>query len=642
MNSGQMQVGRRIIVGGCVCLAAVIAVAFDAPTADAQNRRRNWRDISWDVKPQAVVQYNVTIEADAKPDLGAPLGPAEQYAKRSDAAPWHYTGFELSPTGPTLEPYTIDDLLDQLAMWVPNRRFQRRGSWRHEADYYLQSPRSHVRVTGQLAAADGNADDEDTPLELIGTFQLANFTPDSMDVKKWPSGTTDLREGIVRTRMIFDRRRGMVQEVTVEARLWYDYTPPAADPANPGAAPAVATNPFSRWYRAKFTLGGIIDSSDKAALDRYVAAAIGRGVAHLRQLQAADGSWSYGAPHTPGATALCLLALLASDVPKDDPAVVKGFDYLAANPPTRVYDAGLVCMAVEARGIPEEEWRLAHQNRMPAVFRRDLSDQDRATLAQAARFILHNNTPDIDPTTKQRMWSYPTPESSTRYDHSVTQYALLGLFAAMRCGIEVPPSYFRATAEHFIIAQEPDGPEVYRLMPPANERTTAQRTSRTPDRSRGFGYTAIGASAQHVTTGSRIHFRTRAYSSMTTAGIACLIIARAGLERSRQLTPQLRTQIDKGVRDGLAWLQHNYRVTGQSGAQTRRSWFYYHLYGIERAAILAGTEWIGEHRWYNEGAALLCLEQGTNGAWGGNTDTAFALLFLKRGTLPVTSGVYTE
>jgi hypothetical protein len=54
--------------------------------------------------------------------------------------------------------------------------------------------------------------------------------------------------------------------------------------------------------------------------------------------------------------------------------------------------------------------------------------------------------------------------------------------------------------------------------------------------------------------------------------------------------------------------------------------------------MLYGTETMGRHEWYAEGAAYLLKEQQVDGSWKpkdgtGAVDTCFAILFLKRATV---------
>jgi hypothetical protein len=77
------------------------------------------------------------------------------------------------------------------------------------------------------------------------------------------------------------------------------------------------------------------------------------------------------------------------------------------------------------------------------------------------------------------------------------------------------------------------------------------------------------------------------------------------------------------------------------------NWHLYYLYGLERAASLAGRGLIGQHDWYVEGAKHLVGMQKADGRWSTGAlgspgefegsdvlDTAWALLFLKRATRP--------
>jgi hypothetical protein len=87
---------------------------------------------------------------------------------------------------------------------------------------------------------------------------------------------------------------------------------------------------------------------------------------------------------------------------------------------------------------------------------------------------------------------------------------------------------------------------------------------------------------------------------------------------------------DSFVKGGMNWLTVHFEV---------HAWNTYYLYGLERAAILFGTEKIGDHFWYAEGANALIAAQHEDGSWGKDTewfnttwDTCFSVLFLRRAT----------
>jgi hypothetical protein len=67
---------------------------------------------------------------------------------------------------------------------------------------------------------------------------------------------------------------------------------------------------------------------------------------------------------------------------------------------------------------------------------------------------------------------------------------------------------------------------------------------------------------------------------------------------------------------------------------------------LERAGELFGTERFGDHEWYPEGALVILDAQEADGSWfrdghgshvsGRESDTCWAILFLKRATRPLT------
>jgi hypothetical protein len=134
--------------------------------------------------------------------------------------------------------------------------------------------------------------------------------------------------------------------------------------------------------------------------------------------------------------------------------------------------------------------------------------------------------------------------------------------------------------------------------------------------------------------------------SMTTAGLAGLIICQSELWSSRRFDAELRLTTRRGIRDAMAWLQEHYDVRSNpvqaaepepgaaAGPPFQRSmrWYRYYMYGLERAGILGRFRFLGPHDWYLDGAEALMTDQQPDGGWGETTETCFALLFLKRAT----------
>jgi hypothetical protein len=135
------------------------------------------------------------------------------------------------------------------------------------------------------------------------------------------------------------------------------------------------------------------------------------------------------------------------------------------------------------------------------------------------------------------------------------------------------------------------------------------------------------------------------------------------------MTDKLDAESERAVRDGLAWLGENWNPTGVLVPSADMSPKFrdalgtgicpYEFYGAERAGILAGVEWMSELDWYGTGAASLLSRRLPDGSWTGldaglmvedlvarkaayrYVDTCFALLFLKKGTIPVSRGALT-
>lgn len=237
-------------------------------------------------------------------------------------------------------------------------------------------------------------------------------------------------------------------------------------------------------------------------------------------------------------------------------------------------------------------------------------------------------------------WDYPAQDNGG--DTSISQYALLGLWAAARAGIEVPIKTWDMAATWHLRTQLNDG---------------------------GFTY--------HPMTSNKNPFH-----SMNVAGIGSLCITRifltgqqnldldAGeaepaekkknekafgiLEKSvtadegKPLTDQpvvekvykptvTKKSLDGAIGRGTGWLGKNFNVDNPTG------WKFYFLYGMERAAALAGVDKFGGKDWYREGGRVILKEQAANGGWsdigGPIPTTCFSILFLCRATekiVPVT------
>jgi hypothetical protein len=228
-------------------------------------------------------------------------------------------------------------------------------------------------------------------------------------------------------------------------------------------------------------------------------------------------------------------------------------------------------------------------------------------------------------------------------DLSNSQYVLLALWAGTRCGYELDAETMASIARRLLDIQVQDGPPMLREPDPDPEVLRRHGRYAPPrnypreihDRARGFGYTP-----GDIPTGS-----------MTVAGMSSLVIIKAMMMEHGVLAPDLSLELDQGIWDAIAWLARNFSVHGNP-PNHGALWHYYYLYGLERACVIAGKRFLGQHDWYREGAELLLDAQQSDGSWeppnplngfgrpgqGGQyrtvlLDTCFALLFLKRATV---------
>ena len=381
---------------------------------------------------------------------------------------------------------------------------------------------------------------------------------------------------------------------------------------------------------------GVPDKQLQKAIDE----AIARGATYLRSIQKQSGligeivrrdGAKYG--YAVGTTALGGLALLAAGDEKGDDAVDRAMAYCQRHDKERAgagsrstYDTGTLLMFATAyhRG------KATVKRGRP---RKTVTAKDRGNPCklppEAAAWIRDMAMWLISVQERDGGWGYPKP----REDMSNTQYALLGLRAARDCGARVPGQVFKRVAERVVALQEPDGPKVKRTL---GGQKPGERIYKIDggDRARGWSYLAN----PYMATGS-----------MTTAGISSLAICHDALSNPRRLpiySAQLSNRVRRAVQDGFAWLDIHFTVA-RNPPSNAPAWHYYYLYGLERAAILAGRVLIGEHDWYLTGARYLVGKQREDGRWstgalGGKEfeasdaiDTAWAILFLQKATRPM-------
>ncbi|GEM_PF-3475493 len=182
-------------------------------------------------------------------------------------------------------------------------------------------------------------------------------------------------------------------------------------------------------------------------------------------------------------------------------------------------------------------------------------------------------------------------------DNSLTQFAILALWAAQKHGIPAQRALEFAEAR-FRSSQAADGSWGYMWTPTLSAHN--------PD-------------------------------SMTCAGLLGLAVGRGTHAVSKEANPQ---QGDAAIEKALRFVGQ--RIGNLGGSVGQRGKIVgaaslgdlYYLWTLERAAVAYGLQTIGGKDWYAWGAPIIVNQQNANGSWseahGPIPDTCFALLFLKR------------
>lgn len=515
---------------------------------------------------------------------------------RKGGKPWTVHGHDLRDGGRYL-PSTPgrDDLPPILAFLLPPA-----GETAADVDRELPlGDTAPLRVKGNVAAFERGEGEA----EVAGSFEFATRGGDEK--------TRRVRDGTAEVSATFDRIRGVVSRAFV--RIAYEHGVPGEVPKRVETEYVFDLEAVRRPRYAEF--------------QPDVDAAIERGVAWLAGQQKEDGTFPPHGDWLFGTTALSVYTLVSMGVPLADPRVGKSLAWMTEREPTRTYERALGLMAMERAYTPPaeaaSEWRGD-----PVEHRRDLPPERRAWCERVAD-ALERSAPSPG------FWCYPqtNPRALLRHDTSNTQYAVLGLRAASRLGIEVKEATWLGVLRYFEQVRGEKGPRgSILLVPEGRGARGGESVAATPYRARaGFRYATI--EPMDAIRGS-----------MTAAGIASLAIAGDELRRakSRKFGPREERDLAELTNGAWARLDSDWAVDRHPGLRGN-GWYYYWLYSLERAGILSGVKLVGGKDWYFEGAVEILVRQKKNGAWsepGGNDvpETCFALLFLKRATPPTSSG----
>ena len=174
---------------------------------------------------------------------------------------------------------------------------------------------------------------------------------------------------------------------------------------------------------------------------------------------------------------------------------------------------------------------------------------------------------------------------SAGYDHSVSQYGVLGLWAAAEAEqpFEVPEKFWELVEQAWLRDQDKTG---------------------------GWAYHAKPEAAYPLSM------------AMTAAGVASLFITQDYVHGLEGVTCKGNIH-NPGIEAGIKWMGEHFSEIGEN---------LYAWYGIERIGVASGLKYIGTIDWYREGCnRIVPMAPSWNAERGPVPGTSFALLFMVRG-----------
>ncbi|HZE98745.1 MAG TPA: hypothetical protein VE981_17160 [Planctomycetota bacterium] len=328
---------------------------------------------------------------------------------------------------------------------------------------------------------------------------------------------------------------------------------------------------------------------------------------------------------------LILYTLIIGDVPVTNPKVKSMLERVTTEEPYQTYKVALQAMALEeidrvkyqpriafcAQHLIDNEctngqWSYGNPTIAPKDVPTGVASDDKPEKAKPVTGTRDFGTAEkVKPKVTRRIPIKKQKDGPASGDNSNTQYASLGLRACYDAGIVIPEESTQLAYRWLIESMHPaEGDD-------KAGKGAVVSGGETPGKPSGWAYKGADEG--------------KPYGSMTAGAIGALTIY--------DYMHKKDWKKDQNVKNGLAWLNAHWSATTNPGRGN--AWSLYYLYGVERAGVLSGTDKIGDHDWYVEGAKYLLSTQAADGSWtvsgGEHTtwDTCFAILFLKKATKPL-------
>ena len=633
---------RRRTAPRVLAMAATLVLVSSGASARPEASHGPWR-----AEPHEFLHYRVELErygSESNPDEGVPD------PLRSTLG---FFGYELQLGERPMRPlWDEESILLPYVFWAPRQALVPGGT-RKVVETLTPYGRQHGGVAARGKITGRKDDDGLVRLRGMVAFDVRPFSMDE-------SVPDDRRGGGLLTwTSTFDVKAGQLREASFDLSV---------DRALGATRPNGSSVPFG----SRLLMQGQVRFVRRYA-HRYqgfeadVSRAIDRGLEALRSRRDPNGSWASRSPWPLGQTALAVLASTKGGTGRT-PDIEPSIAWLLEQEAKTTYEAGLLLACLESLAAPIAELGRGERRADAEHGERAVAPEELAVAERTVRFLLETGLgpqeerrgpPGRQPPSRRAVtgrdeplrWGYPGrhmralgrpprepagkppgPDASGYWDNSNSQLAVLGLHAGQLLGVKVPATVWRRVIAHFLQEQRAAGP-VQRgfVLKDARDDTPRYGTGSRYAQSiqaRGWGYSWLGDDHERPYTST--------YGSMTCAGISSLAIADGALARTRSASygGADRQQVLDAIRDGFASLDEHWAAWGNPNQG--RYFHLYYLYGLERASMLTGIRWIGDHDWYWEGAIHLLLMQNDNGTWEESIlDTAMAVLFLKRGTQAV-------
>ena len=315
-----------------------------------------------------------------------------------------------------------------------------------------------------------------------------------------------------------------------------------------------------------------------------------------------------------GPLSLCALALLKADLPVTSPEIQRAIDDVRKRvDPQKGYQ-------------PDAEH--VYSAGVAAVLLSDAdAEANRPYLEAIARYI----------SSVQRAngsWDYPN-RPQTNGDISVTHYALLGLWACARAGVEIQSTVWSKAATWHVASQNPDGGFAY--CPGTTEGTG-------PGSTLNMTVNAIGSLSicwLHLSsTPPSLEEEPQAKAAAAPAKprlnsvLEAVPLEPAPTAATKVNPAELPSGTLSAMRKAFNWVGVRFRVDNLESAHDT-----YYYYSLERMTGLVNVSRIGDHDWFTECSDFLATRQQNDGNFTGfknytGTDTgnAFIILSLVKST----------